>query len=287
MTTCACAGGCGGTNYPLLTSKERDTETGLDYFLARYYSSTHGRFTSPDEFAGGPDELFDFAEDASHNPTFYADLEQPQSLNKYHYCYNNPLAYVDHDGHSPDKKPLSDKKDLVKLELELERLRDWTTAQQLNSPWVIKARHRSRTPERNRNPPNFGRTRGRRGNVGKGDGSWRNGLVTVGGNWVVGRDARPVPIPGGWNHKHHLFPQRADLAARFARRNIDINEFLMVLPEHVHRELHRGGARGGAWNREWETFFRANQNPTRDQIFQHMVKLIGKYNLGIYPVVPK
>ena len=33
------------------TSKERDGETGLDYFLARYYSSTQGRFTSPDEFA--------------------------------------------------------------------------------------------------------------------------------------------------------------------------------------------------------------------------------------------
>jgi RHS repeat-associated protein len=30
------------------TQKERDNETGLDYFLARYYSSTQGRFTSPD-----------------------------------------------------------------------------------------------------------------------------------------------------------------------------------------------------------------------------------------------
>ena len=29
------------------TGKERDAETGLDYFLARYYSSTQGRFTSP------------------------------------------------------------------------------------------------------------------------------------------------------------------------------------------------------------------------------------------------
>ncbi|HYT49237.1 MAG TPA: RHS repeat-associated core domain-containing protein, partial [Pyrinomonadaceae bacterium] len=30
------------------TSKERDTETGLDYFGARYYSSAQGRFTSVD-----------------------------------------------------------------------------------------------------------------------------------------------------------------------------------------------------------------------------------------------
>jgi RHS repeat-associated protein len=74
----------------------------LDYFLARYYSSTQGRFTSPDEFSGGPDELYDFAEDASANPTFYAELDNPQSLNKYQYTYNNPLNMVDSDGHCPD-----------------------------------------------------------------------------------------------------------------------------------------------------------------------------------------
>jgi hypothetical protein len=60
-----------------------------------------GRFTSPDEFTGGPDELFDFAEAASDNPTFYADLDDPQSLNKYQYCYNNPLGFTDLDGHKP------------------------------------------------------------------------------------------------------------------------------------------------------------------------------------------
>ena len=79
------------------TGKERDNETGLDYFEARYYSSTQGRFTSPDEFTGGPTELF--AEVAAHNPTFYADFLQPQSLNKYQYCLNNPLKFVDPDGH--------------------------------------------------------------------------------------------------------------------------------------------------------------------------------------------
>ncbi|MGH9930916.1 MAG: RHS repeat-associated core domain-containing protein, partial [Pyrinomonadaceae bacterium] len=83
------------------TQKERDNETGLDYFLARYYSSNQGRFTSPDEFTGGPDELYDFAEDASENPTFYADLTNPQSLNKYQYTYNNPINLTDDDGHCP------------------------------------------------------------------------------------------------------------------------------------------------------------------------------------------
>ena len=87
------------------TQKERDNETGLDYFLARYYSSTQGRFTSPDEFTGGPDELYYFVDDASANPTFYADLTNPQSLNKYQYSYNNPLRYIDPDGHDPDPDP--------------------------------------------------------------------------------------------------------------------------------------------------------------------------------------
>jgi len=69
-----------GFNYPFLTRQERDNETGLDYFNARYYSSMQGRFTSPDPLL------------ASGNPAL------PQSWNRYSYCVNNPLINVDPSG---------------------------------------------------------------------------------------------------------------------------------------------------------------------------------------------
>lgn len=64
------------------TQKERDNETNLDYFLARYYSSTQGRFISPDPLSAP----------ACAHPNV------PQSWNLYTYVLNNPLNLVDPDG---------------------------------------------------------------------------------------------------------------------------------------------------------------------------------------------
>jgi RHS repeat-associated protein len=74
---------------PHFTGKERDQESGLDYFGARYYGSTMGRFLSPDSAA---DEVLSV-------PIPFADLKNPQSLNLYSYVGNNPLSRVDPDGH--------------------------------------------------------------------------------------------------------------------------------------------------------------------------------------------
>lgn len=68
------------------TGKERDTETGLDYYGARYFSGVMGRWTSPD-WSIVP------------QPIPYANLEFPQTLNLYSYVQNNPLRYVDPEGH--------------------------------------------------------------------------------------------------------------------------------------------------------------------------------------------
>lgn len=63
------------------TGKERDTESGNDYFGARYYASSMGRFTAPDD---GTDQ----------------DPSNPQSWNLYSYVRNNPVTRTDSDGRS-------------------------------------------------------------------------------------------------------------------------------------------------------------------------------------------
>src|SRR6185437_9528093 len=79
----------GDANHYKFTGKERDQESGNDYFGARYYSSAMGRFMSPDW-------------SAKAEPVPYAKLDNPQSLNLYEYALNNPLSGVDKDGHSSD-----------------------------------------------------------------------------------------------------------------------------------------------------------------------------------------
>jgi RHS repeat-associated protein len=68
------------------TQKERDIETGLDYFGARYYGPTTGRFSSVDPITVSSQRLID-----------------PQQLNLYSYARNNPLAFVDDDGKQTKK----------------------------------------------------------------------------------------------------------------------------------------------------------------------------------------
>ncbi len=55
--------------------------TGLYQMGARWYDPVIGRWISPDAVV--------------------PDLKNPQSLNRYSYSFNNPIRYVDRDGHDP------------------------------------------------------------------------------------------------------------------------------------------------------------------------------------------
>ncbi len=60
-----------------------DEDTGLYYYNARYYDAELGRFIQPD--------------------TIVPDPFAPQTLNRYSYCNNNPLNYIDPSGHVFEK----------------------------------------------------------------------------------------------------------------------------------------------------------------------------------------
>jgi RHS repeat-associated protein len=82
--------GCYGavTGFPdKFTGKERDGESGLDYFGARYFAGAQGRFTSLD-------------------PAFESEnVENPQSWDRYAYVYNRSLTLTDPDGRCPQCLP--------------------------------------------------------------------------------------------------------------------------------------------------------------------------------------
>jgi RHS repeat-associated protein len=66
------------------TAKERDAETELHYFGARYYRSVWGRFTSVDPVMDTKEAVID-----------------PQLWNRYTYVANRPTLYIDPDGKNP------------------------------------------------------------------------------------------------------------------------------------------------------------------------------------------
>ena len=76
------------------TGKERDAESGLHYFEARYLAGDLGRFLSPDPAYAEPVQL-----EASRLRRL---LDHPQDFNLYAHAHNNPLAYTDPTGYDPE-----------------------------------------------------------------------------------------------------------------------------------------------------------------------------------------
>jgi RHS repeat-associated protein len=92
------------------TGKERDSESGLDNFGARYMGSSLGRFMSPDS-------------------TAYVKPINPQSWNLYAYARNNPLLYVDPTGNTVSLANCQDKNKCVQVLTNTAQLPKGVTAE--------------------------------------------------------------------------------------------------------------------------------------------------------------
>jgi RHS repeat-associated protein len=159
---------------------ERDSEDALDYFGARYYSNTLGRFLTPD-WAAKPAAV----------P--YAVLGDPQTLNLYAYVGGNPASESDPGGHQSNEQPSIDtlRKQAVKEAWKQEQALvangqegtvKWTDAQKaelLETGKVsgFEGHHINSVngnPELAGNPNNVEFVKGRAGNLAKHAGDFRN-----------------------------------------------------------------------------------------------------------------
>jgi len=106
------------------TGKERDAESGLDDFGARYHASALGRFMTPDW-------------DAKPVTVPYAKFGDPQTLNLYSYVENAPVNRADADGHETDLVTVADDKS----DTAHEELKAKTAAieKAKNKSWLQKA----------------------------------------------------------------------------------------------------------------------------------------------------
>ncbi|MBL8012209.1 MAG: hypothetical protein JNN05_00030 [Candidatus Omnitrophica bacterium] len=92
------------------TGKPLDDETGLMFYGARYYSPVMGRFITPDTIVQSP--------------------MNPQTLNRYTYCNNNPVNLVDPTGHSWISKIVRKINDFFKDTLQ-------SLEERTNSKWSV------------------------------------------------------------------------------------------------------------------------------------------------------
>ena len=104
------SGSCGDPSPMHFTGKERDSESGLDDFGARYFGSSLGRFMSPDS-------------------TAYVKPINPQSWNLYAYARNNPLLYVDPTGNTVSLANCQDKNKCVQVLTNAAQLPKGVTAE--------------------------------------------------------------------------------------------------------------------------------------------------------------
>jgi RHS repeat-associated protein len=112
------------------TGKERDSESGLDNFGARYFASTMGRFMSADPFTVTPGRVVD-----------------PQQLNLYAYVRNNPLKHIDPTGMLIDDAAC--KQDMKHCGKDWQKVQDIANQQDKNGNYLHPELHNELTSLQN------------------------------------------------------------------------------------------------------------------------------------------
>jgi len=112
------------------TGKERDAESGLDNFGARYYGSSMGRFISADPFTVTPGRVVD-----------------PQQLNLYAYVRNNPLKHIDPTGMLIDAAAC--KQDMKHCGNDWQKVQDIANQQDKNGNYLHPELHNELTTLQN------------------------------------------------------------------------------------------------------------------------------------------
>ena len=110
-----------------------------------------------------------------------------------------------------------------------------------------------------------------------------NGITSLGQGWtnfqVGGAKAGGTSAATSPPNDHHVFPQEFREWFAGGGRNIDIDKFMVELPENVHLDqLHAQNIDtsagpmnfkpGGIWNENWRQFIDANQNATAGQVME-------------------
>jgi RHS repeat-associated protein len=256
------------------TGKERDFETNLDYFGARYYAFNFGRFITPDV-------------------PFIDQFEyDPQSWNLYSYARNNPLRNADPDG-------------LVVVEY----CQTGTDGEKVNCQRVSEEQHEKNVAEGTNQfeggkiydgdtvigtyelldepPAAFvgfinlfvnGRPSGAKdlafglvelhpasllADAATGDFEGMQAAMGIGGLSGV--------------HAHHRLPQ--EFEDKFNDAGLDINspEMKKALPADKH--IGKGGVHPSGYNRRWRAFFDKHSKPTKRQILNYLRKLEKEFGI--------
>ena len=242
------------------TGKERDTESGLDMFEARYYGSTLGRYMTSDP--------------AGKNAV---NLANPQEWNSYAYVGNNPMNRTDPTGmfweelwnflrwshwvkNSEVEAALQHDADEMRRQLAKEQLTHNGTS--------LTASYLSSLSNKEVYDLNASYQLARQAGIGV-EVRRRGKIYTA--------------------DIHHLLPQSNEFRKYFEDAGLDVDDYTMELTPDVHRLLpngiHTGTGRGGDWNNTWREFFRDNPNASREQILNQMDKMIDEFHLD--PSSPK